>query len=117
MRYLEKTNGSKYYYLSVPHNCGCAVAQYSNTGEFVQFHYATKEFYKITPDFQAFIDSAGMDHPFFPADKQKVAATVKKKEKPFEKKEGGLEWIAILMLPWFVTSMRERWRHIALYFP
>lgn len=96
MRYLEKKDGTKYYYLPVQHNCGCAVAQYANTGEFVQFHYATKEFYKITPEFQAFIDSAGMDNPYYPLVKLKKLTAVKKKEP--EKKEGGVAWIGVLML-------------------
>jgi len=61
--FLEKKDGAKYYYLPANHSCGCAVAQYTNTGEFVQYIYATKQYMKENPAFRAFLDSGGMQLP------------------------------------------------------
>lgn len=73
-------------FLTVPHNCGCAVAQLTTSGEFVQYFYATLEYYKTNIEFQKFIDSAGMDNPFFPPVKIEIAKVKKKRSVKHTKK-------------------------------
>lgn len=82
MWFLTKKDGVKYYYLPANHSCGCAVGQYTSTGEFVQYIYATKEYMKQNPEFRAFLDSGGMQLPPNFWEKRKRVSEKKQKRLP-----------------------------------